>query len=301
MNARTTPPAEKVVGRPSGRAIASVLSAALLFGTTGTALAQAPIGFSPLGAGALRLTIGGLGLLVVSRREVHQLHRAPVAIVTGGFFVAVYQLAFFWATRSTGVAIATIVTIASSPVASRIIGMTRRSPVPPTRWYVATSIVVGGLVLLILGGSESTQFSPIGVMAAALAGSGFAAYTEAGSVAMVHGVPSTVTMAGLFGAGAVFSWFVLPWQPLGWATTQRGVLVLAYLGLVTLTLAYIAFGRGLAHLTPSLVVVLTILEPVVASILAVTFLDERLNLFGWAGAAVVLVGLIVASRGDRTR
>ena len=190
---------------------------------------------------------------------------------------------------------ATVTTIAVSPVASRVIGRIRGRAAPPSGWYVATAVLIVGLVLLVSGGSDSATFSTAGVVAAVVAGTAFAAYTEAGSVVLARGVDSTATMAGLFGIGAVASWLVLPFQSLGWVASARGVLVLAYLGVVTLTVAYVAFGRGLRRLAPSSVVVLTIVEPLVASILAVTVLDERLSPIGWLGAVVILVGVVIAS------
>jgi len=280
---------------PRWFAVTSVLGAAALFGTTGTALAKAPDSATALAAGSLRLTIGSVGLLVIARHGLGSLRGSARAILLGGLGVAVYQLSFFWATTSTGVAMATVVTIAVSPVMSRIIGRLRHRPAPPRGWYVATAVLVIGLVLLVVGGSDSAEFSALGVAAAVLAGASFSAYTEAGSVALLRGADSTATMAGVFGVGAVVSWVVLPFQPLGWVATGRGMSVLVFLGLVTLTLAYVAFGHGLRTLSPSTVIVLTIVEPLVASILAVTVLDEQLSSVGWMGAVLILGGVVIVS------
>ena len=284
---------------PRWLAVVAVLGAAALFGTTGTTLAKAPESATALGAGSLRLTIGSIGLLLIARGRLGSLRGSRLSICVGGLWVAAYQLSFFWATTNTGVAMATVVTIAVSPVMSWLIGRVRRRPSPPVGWYLATGVVIAGLVLLVFGGSDSAEFSGVGVAAAVIAGASFSAYTEAGSVALARGADSTATMAGLFGVGAVASWCVLPFQPLAWVATGRGIIVLFVLGVVTLTVAYVAFGVGLRSLNPSTVVVLTIVEPLVASLLAVTVLHEKLSTVGWVGAALIVGGVVVVASATR--
>jgi len=70
-----------------------------------------------------------------------------------------------------------------------------------------------------------------------------------------------------------------------------------YLGLVTTTLAYLLFVRGLAFLPAGPVTTLMLAEPVVATTLGIVVLDERLSAIGGIGAALVLVGLMVQGRG----
>jgi DME family drug/metabolite transporter len=89
------------------RAVAAVLLAAALFGTTGTAQALGPTSTTPLGVGATRLVVGGLVLLAVlpvvgvrPSRAV-ALWRTPTGLVAG-LCTALYQLCFFAGVQRAG-------------------------------------------------------------------------------------------------------------------------------------------------------------------------------------------------------
>ncbi|NDD97755.1 MAG: EamA family transporter [Actinobacteria bacterium] len=69
---------------------------------------------------------------------------------------------------------------------------------------------------------------------------------------------------------------------------------LLYQGVITLGFAYVAFGWGLKRLAPSVVIMLTILEPVIASILAVVVLDESPSSAAVVGGLLVFAGLPLA-------
>jgi len=284
----------------------AVLAAATLFGTTGTALAKGPEGIEALSAGSLRLLIGGAALCIVGRSalfgDIRRLrHRSFSTVVLGGLTVAAYQLGFFWATETTGVALATVVTIGSSPLVSRMIGSVRRRPAPD-RWWIASALgLILGLVLLVLGSANGTavEFDPLGVLAAVLAGASYAAYTEVGSVMMFHGWHPTSAMAAMFLSAGLVTTPILLVRDLSWVGSLAGLTIIGYLSLITLTLAYIWFGWGLHSLAPTTVVMLTMFEPVVASLLAIVVLDETLSALSWIGIVFVLIGLVVVGLRSR--
>ena len=195
---------------------------------------------------------------------------------------------------------ATVITIAVSPLASRSIGAVRGRPAPAPLWYVAALMIGVGLVLLVATGSDRLETDPLGIAAAVLAGASYALYTESASTAIGAGADSTSTMALLFFGGGVLASPVLLVRDLAWLGEPRGLVVMAWLALVTLTIAYVAFGWGLRTLAPTTVVMLTLLEPAVAAVLAVTFLDERLSGVGWFGAALVLSAMPLVALSART-
>lgn len=287
---------------PRPLAVAAIIAAATLFGTTGTALARGPDGVGAVSAGVMRLLIGGFGLLCVATLRRSPLVTSPRgrwALVLGAVTVASYQLCFFYATTSTGVALATVVTIGCSPLAARVIGAARRRPSPESWWFVAAALLVAGLVLLVIGNGNETTFSLGGVLAAVVAGVSYAAYTECGSVSLEVGSGPIATMATMFfGAGVLASPLLLA-QDLAWLATTSGTVMILYLSLMTLTLAYVWFGWGLQHLPPTTVVMLTMFEPVVAAFLAIVVLDESLSLLAWSGIAIVILGLLIVGRGAR--
>ena len=77
--------------------------------------------------------------------------------------------------------------------------------------------------------------------------------------------------------------------------------MVAWLGLATVAVAYICFGRGLARLDVSSVTTLSLAEPLTAALLGVAVLGETLVTVQVAGAAFVVLGLALSSRGDRPR
>jgi drug/metabolite transporter, DME family len=287
--------------RTSSAAVSSVLVAALLWGTTGTAQALGPDTSSALGVGALRLVIGGAALALIAAVGGHLLGQpwraARRSVITGGFWVAVYQLAFFEATRRAGVATATLVTIASAPVFSHLLAV-RRSGVRPTRHDMgALAVIAVGVSALGADGGGDAGTSPVlGVISALLAGLGYACYAQRGRDAIDAGLHSTASMAGLFCVGAAFAAFTLPWQPLDWVATGEGIVMLAHLGIVTLALGYVLYGWGLGRLPVPTVVTLSLAEPAVAAVLAMVVLDEMLTPIGWSGVVLIAVGLAATAR-----
>lgn len=279
----------------------AVLGAAALWGTTGTAQALGPDDSSALGVGALRLLLGGLALFAIAglagqvRGQPWRLARRP--LVVGGFWVAVYQLAFFEATRRAGVATATLVTIASAPVLAHLLTARRTGHRPGRADLGALAVIGTGVALLGLAGGGDAGTSPVlGVGCALLAGFGYASYAQRGRDAIDLGLHTTSAMAGLFSVGAVVACVTLPWQPLGWVSTASGLAMLAHLGIVTLAFGYVLYGWGLGRLPVPTVVTLSLAEPAVAALLAVVVLDETLGVFGWLGVALVAVGLAVTAR-----
>jgi DME family drug/metabolite transporter len=96
---------------------------------------------------------------------------------------------------------------------------------------------------------------------------------------------------------------LLPWLALsdaGWLATGSGWLMVGYLALVPTVLAYRLFARGLRHVPPSTASTMALAEPVVATLLGVAVLDERLSVVGWVGAALVLAGLVLVARRPAT-
>lgn len=293
-------PADSAASRPVAGPVLAVMGVAALFGTTGTALAKAPAGTDSLAAGAVRLLVGGAALCLIAGRRLSMWRRHRAALGVGAIGVAVYQLGFFDATQRTGVAMATVITIAVSPLASRLIGAFRHRPAPALLWYLAAVMIGIGLVLLVGAGSDRLETDTVGIVAAVLAGASYALYTEAGSTAIGAGADSTSTMALLFFGGGLLASPFLFVRDLAWLGEGRGLIVMAWLALVTLTIAYVAFGWGLRTLAPTTVVMLTLLEPAVAAVLAVTFLDERLSTVGWIGAGLVLAAMPLVALSART-
>lgn len=286
------------LNRQKVASIAAVLAAAVLFGTTGTAQELGPAGSTPLGVGAVRLLVGAVTLwcLVGRLPDMALLRRQPRLLITGGICVAIYQPGFFLGTERSGVALGTIVALGSGPVFAGLLELLWLHRRPTNRWVVATSVMLVGGVLLVVGGGGDASFSVIGTLGSLSSGFGYGLFAIVNKRLIERGVHSTTAMAWEFTIGVPMLAVLMIDQPTAWLTTASGVAMSIYLGVFVTGFAYLLYGWGLRSISTSTVVTLTLAEPLTAAVFAVLILDERLRWFGWLGAVVVVVGLVVASR-----
>ena len=89
------------------------------------------------------------------------------------------------------------------------------------------------------------------------------------------------------------------WRRLSSVFRAPGTVPLVEVGAAAI--GHALFGWSLAALSASTVTLYTLLEPAVATVLAVWILGERLTAGGWAGLSLVLLGLVVLSVNWRGR
>ena len=273
-----------------------VLAAGALWGTTGTAQALAPPGATPAAVGAVRLALGGAGLLAVAllRGELGQAARLPGrAVLAAAVTVAAYQVCFFSGVSLTGVALGTVVGIGSSPVWAGLLAWLTGAGRPSRRWVFATGLAVAGVILLIAGG-RSLQVSLPGVILALAAGASYAIYASASKRLLESASPDAV-MAIVFGLAALLLSPILLQSDVGWVGTPRGAAVALHLGLLATTLSYLLFARGLRSLPAPTAVTLSLAEPLTAAGLGLLVLQERLTPAALLGGGLLLAGLISLS------
>lgn len=313
------------------RFVFAVLLAAVCFGTTGTAQALGPDA-SAASVGAARIMIGGGGLAVVAilLHVVGRRHGAtgtstastpgvatPAAppntrrrvlpawaIVLGGAVgVLAYQPTFFAGTAANGVAVGTVVALGSAPVITGALDWLLSRRYPGHRWLLATAIATAGVVILASAGEPGRAAAdPLGLLASLGAAASYAIYTLAAKALLDRGWTPGGSMGALFGVAAVASVPMLLGTDTAWLASGDGLAMALWLGLVTTTLAYVLFGRGLRGLAPATVSTLTLAEPLTAGLLGVLLLGERLPAVGILGLAVLAAGIVVlATAGTRER
>lgn len=277
----------------------SVLLAALLFGTTGTAQALGPDGTEPLAVGAARIAVGAVLLLAIAARLPGggAPWSRPVLLVTGAS-IAVYQLAFFTAVDDTGVAVGTVVTIGSGPAFAGLLGRLVNGEQLTRRWALATTLAGIGVGGLALGGGSASVSVP-GLLLALLSGLGYATYTVTAKRLLEAGHPPEAVMARGFTVGAILLLPVLAATGGGGLGSPGGIALVLYLGAIPTALAYVLFARGLRRLSSGETATLTLAEPLTASVLGILVLSERLTAVTAAGGALVLAGLLVLAARPR--
>ncbi len=254
----------------------------------------------PLSVGTIRLVIGGLALIALVRSRgklvgLRDFPPRPTLLAATG--IAAYQLCFFAAVARTGVVIGTIVGIGSAPIMAGLLEWLVYREIPGRRWLLATSLALVGCTILIVAG-RSLDIEPLGVVLALGAGFSYAVYTMASKALMPGRSPDTV-MAVVFALGAVLLLPVLFTADHRWVFQSGGLVVALWLGLVTVTLAYILFGRGLVNVTVSSTVTLTLAEPLTAAVLGIIVVGEKLSPLMAIGAGLLLAGLVILTQGYR--
>lgn len=284
--------------------IVTVLIAAILWGTTGTAATFAP-GVSAVAIGAVAMGGGGLmqALLAAGRirRHVGLLRQQWQWLLLGAIAVAIYPLAFYASMRLAGVTIGTVVSIGSAPLLSALIEYRLDGLRLTARWMIGAGLGLAGMLLLCL--AEGSGHVPTGaasgvipgVLLGLLAGISYALYSWTARRLMQHGIASRAAMGATFGIGGLLLMPVLfvTGAPLlaSWGNAAVGL----YMASVPMLLGYVCFGYGLARIPASTATTITLFEPVVAAGLAVVIVGERLPAMGWAGIVLILACLVCIS------
>jgi DME family drug/metabolite transporter len=285
------------------RSIAGVIAlllASLLWGTTGTSATFLPHDISPIAIGASTMGIGGLLLFGTAPRMSWAILRDPHArrwAALGALGVFVYPLAFYSAMNLAGVAVGNVVALGSGPVFAALFEWLGERQGLSRRWALSTSLAVIGIALLAVGRQAGTSGVSAGTLPGVtlglLAGAAYALYAYASSRAIGLGRPSRGVMGAMFGIGAVLLLPVLIVTGAPLLQSAASVGIAGYLAIGPMFIAYLLFGVGLRTVRSSAATTITLLEPVVATILAVLVVGERLAPVGWMGLVLVFAGLVV--------
>ncbi|MEU1970701.1 EamA family transporter [Microbacterium sp. NPDC019599] len=307
--------------------VLAVFAAAVLFGTTGTSQALGPDGATPLAIGAVRLAIGGTGLALIAftlawRHRVRAAQRADAVpqpprflslskggirplllMVLTGVCLATYQPLFFLGTERNGVAVGTVIALGSAPIMAGLLEwlLTRRAP--SAAWMIATALATVGVVLLGVGGEAGGAGAggtdPVGLLGSLGAAASFAVIANAQRRLLDQGWDPFTVVGAMGASSAVIAIIALPFVDLSWLSTPAGLAMGLWLGIATISIAYVLFTWGLSGLTAATAATLTLGEPLTASLLGIVVLGERLSALAILGLVVLAAGLALLAWGSR--
>ncbi|MGW4329956.1 EamA family transporter [Nocardia sp. NPDC004573] len=281
--------------------VVHLVGAGLLWGTGGLlgTLVHRATGLPPVSVATCRLAVGGLLLVVLLAGTRRPWPRDPSAwrrIGAVAVLAAIFQAAYFGAVAASTVGLATLITIGMSPVVvAGLEHVTGRHAVDRRR-VVTIGIALCGLALLlgVPTGRAGAGALPAGAAPAAVAAVAFATLTVL-NAAPVPGLDAMTTTGLGFTGGAVL---LVPLAALGGLTfdpTPAGLALVLVLGLAPTAVAYTLYFRGLSEAGPGIAAVLALLEPLTGAVLAAVVLGERLTAPALAGAALLIVALLLAA------
>lgn len=289
------------------RAVWALVVSCVLWGTTGTVASFLPSAVSPLAIGASTMTLGGILLFVASRRAALEVVRDRAVrgwLVAAAAGMVAYPLAFYSSMDLAGVAIGNVVSLGSGPIFAALLEWRVTRSRLTVRWMLSAGIAIAGMALLVVGGHSNNSpvdpaRIPAGVVLGLVAGAGYALFTFASGVVIRQGHAGRATMGAAFGLAAVPLALVLVLVGAPLFASPGNAAIAAYLAVGPMFVAYLFFAVGVRALASSTVTVITLLEPLVATVLAVVVVGERLAPVGWVGLVLILIGVSVLSSARR--
>ena len=286
------------------RGLLAVGAGSALWGTTGVVVGsvQAWTDLSAAAIGCYRLAVAAAVLTVVRPVTVLSGVRSalcrPWLLLASGAGLGLYQVLYFLGVQEAGVSIATLVSIGFAPVVTTVLAAVGRRRRPDAGALAVLTAAVGGLVLVSVPGTASgggRGSVGLGLLASIGAGVGYGVTVLLNRrvAAQVDALTMTVVTSAV--GAVVLAPVALAIGPVR-VDDPRGLVGLLYLGAVCTAVAYGLFYAGLRTTTGEAAVVVTLLEPLTATVLAVVLLGERLSWVTGLGGALMLVSIAVLYR-----
>ena len=267
-------------------------------------------GLGAMTVSAWRMLLAALALLAYAgltrhlRTAAALLRAHPGRALLVGCGTAAYQGLYFVSVLWVGVSVATVVSLGLAPVLAAAWEHLRAGTRPSARQVAVLAAALSGLVLISLtaghGGGPGER-PAAGLVLAVVAGAVYAATTLLGHGLAQEGPPlALTTVATTVGAVALVPFLgvaAMRHEPVVTADPVS-LLLLAYLGVATMALAYGLLYAGLRTTSGSAATVATLVEPLSAAALAALLLDERLTAVGLLGGALILAAVVALAPED---
>ena len=275
-----------------------LLFSCLLFSVTGTLQQLAPEGHTPVVITEVRMLLGSLTILLWclwTRRLPSNWSAVPwKSVLIAVASVLLYQLLFFYSVAEVGVAVGSVVAIATTPLWAAAVAFLLFRKKPSKFWVFATALAISGVFLINFGSGFQAQSVDWKLLLPVAAGLCYGVEIIAVGQ-MVKKINPETTMLLEMGLVAVLLLPVTFFFPTEWIFTTRGILVSLGLGVVTAGIAYPCFTYGIKYTSPVVASTLALTEPLMAAVLGIFFLHEKLTtpmVFGMLSLIASVVVLI---------
>lgn len=240
------------------------------------------------------------GLRLLGRRLFAVRPRDMLWVAGLAVTIYLFQYLYLVGVREIGVTVATLICLCSIPILVALASVPLFGEQPSRTVLISLVAAVAGTGLLTVGqGATGGDGSlSLGIVASLASAVGASIYTLGSRSFVRRYAPITALALGF------------PITLLIFAPVMRGGhvnadiplsawLLLIYLGVGTQGIAYLLFQQGLRTESATVASIVTLLEPVLAAILAWLIFAERLGALGAIGAAMLIAGLVMLSFAPR--
>jgi len=209
-----------------------------------------------------------------------------------GVMLATYQVCYFAAVGTIGVAIATLVTLCTAPVIVALASAVFLHEPLGRHTLLALGLALLGTACLVGFPDEAGQQRQllVGIPLCLASAAGYALVAMMGKslAGTCHPLQST---AFSFGVGALCLGVLAAVNGLGTPPSVTVWGLLLYVGLVPTAIAYSLFFLGVHAIKASSAAILTMIEPMTATLLAWLLFGERLSALGILGSVLLLTAI----------
>jgi DME family drug/metabolite transporter len=275
-----------------------IVAAAVTWGTTGATMKLVAAGspMSPLLVGLIRVAVAAPCLCLAARwlgGPIRPPARRDLGrVLVAGLAMGAFQACYFWGVAKTSVAVGSLIAICSAPLFIVLLAAVFLGERIDGRTGGALLAGITGATLLTIGPHGFGRLSPGFLAGIGLAlGAGVSYATYAVMVKDVLRRVPPLTVAALTFTVAALS--LLPVLLVEWPSADaRAWSLLVYLGVVPTAAAYILYVLGLRTTPVTVSGVLTLGEPLTATLLGVLFFGDRLGLPGALGAVLLFAAVV---------
>lgn len=280
------------------------LGAGSLWGTTGPLSTKLYAeGAALTGIGFWRVLIGTLGLIAYGLLFDRDLFRADrrgwlLVGLGGGFFVALFEVAYQFGIAGAGVAGASALLYTAPVMVALLAQPLLGERITPLRVALALVVMVGA-GLTVTGGSQGAGLAGVALpsLAQGIAGGLLAAASYAGTTLLArfavpkYGVVKVLWLEIVGGTTILAVVLPLAGHAPAPPPTAGGWIYMAGLTVATVWLANLFFFAAVRRIEAAPTAVAATIEPVMGTVLAFFLLSQHLSAWGWVGLAMVVVGV----------
>jgi len=277
------------------------LGAGAVWGTTGplsTALYAQGAALTGIGFWRILLGTAAFAAWGLYDRDLWRMDRRGMLLVggLGGALVALFEVAYQFGIAGAGVAGAAAL-LYLAPVGVAVLARSILGERLTTLRLALAVVVMIGAWLTVRGGHPGLGGVPITSLVVGVTGGLLAAASYAGTTILARwAVPTYGIFKVLFweiGGGTVLLGIILPLvgqTPLPPPTTEGWLFALA-LAAGPVVLANVFFFNAVKRIDAAPTAIAATIEPVVGALLALLLFHQRLELLGWLGLALVVLGV----------